>query len=72
MQCTSIEYYEQQYCTFFIDLLSADVTISQGHLGVKLVEFSIAHISCSESCIELKLGTNDDQHINLSDFVFQC
>ena len=40
-----------------------NVTISQGHLGVKLVEFSIAHISCSVSCIELKLGTNDEEGI---------
>ena len=42
---TSIEYYIQQYRTFFIGLLTADVTISQGHLGVKLVEFSIFLIS---------------------------
>ena len=36
---TSIEYYKQQYCTSFIGCL--------GHLAVKLVELSIAHISCS-------------------------
>ena len=42
---TSIEYYKKQYCTLFIGLLTADVTISQGHLGFKLVEFSIGHIS---------------------------
>ena len=35
---TSIEYYKQQYCTLFIGLLTADVTVSQGHLGVKLVK----------------------------------
>ena len=29
--CTSIEYYKQQYCTLFIGLLTADVTVSQGH-----------------------------------------
>ena len=28
------------------------LTLSQGHLCVKLVEFSIAHISCSVSCID--------------------
>ena len=28
-----------------------------------LVEFSIAHISCIVSCIELKLGTNDEEDI---------
>ena len=53
---TSIEYCKQQYCTAY-------VTISQKHLGVKLVEFSIAHISCSVSYIELKLGTNDEEGI---------
>ena len=58
----SIEYYKQQYCTLFIDRLTADVTVSQGQ-GVKLVEFSIAHISCSVSCIELRLGTNDEEGI---------
>ena len=57
---TSIEYYKQQYWTMFIGWLTADVTITQKHLGAKLVEFSIAHISCSVSCIELKLGTNDE------------
>ena len=36
---------------------------SHGHLGVKLVEFSIAHIFWSASCIELKLGTNDVEGI---------
>ena len=41
---TSIEYYMQQYRTLFIGSLTADVTMSQGHLGVKLVEFSIFHI----------------------------
>ena len=41
----------------------ADVTVSQGHLGVKKVEFSVAHISCSISCIELKLVTNDEKDI---------
>ena len=61
---TYIEYYEQQYCrTLFIGLFSADVTISQGHLGAKLVEFSIAHIYCSVSCIELKLGLHDEEDI---------
>ena len=35
----SIEYYNQQYCTLFIGLLTADVTIPQEHLGVKLVEY---------------------------------
>ena len=30
---------------------------------MKLVEYSIAHISCSVSCIELKLGTNDEEDI---------
>ena len=30
---TSIEYYEQQYWTLFIGLLTADVIISQGQLG---------------------------------------
>ena len=40
---TSIVYYKQQYCTLFIGLLTADVTISQGQLGVKVVEFSIAN-----------------------------
>ena len=38
---TSIEYYKQQYCTLFIGLLTADVTISQGNLVVKLVKFSV-------------------------------
>ena len=42
---TSIECYKQQYCALFIGLLTADVTIFQGHLSVKLVEFSIGHIS---------------------------
>ena len=28
-----------------------------------LVEFSIAHISCSVSCTELKLGINDEEGI---------
>ena len=28
-----------------------------------LVEFSIAHISCSVSCVELTLGTNDEEGI---------
>ena len=37
--------------------------ISQKHLGVKLVEFFIAHISCSVSCIELKFGTIDEEGI---------
>ena len=55
---TSNEYYKQQYCTMFIGCFFADVTISQKHLAAKQVEFSIAHISCSASCIELKLGTN--------------
>ena len=32
-------------------------------LCVKLVEFSITHISCIISCIELKLGTNDEEGI---------
>ena len=36
---TAIKYYEQQYCTLFVGLLTADVTISQGHLGVRLVNF---------------------------------
>ena len=31
---TSIEYYKQQDCTLLIGWLSADVTISKGHLGV--------------------------------------
>ena len=62
---TSIEYYNQQYCILFIGWLSTDVTISQGnfHVGVKLVEFPIAHISWSVSCIELKLGTNGEEII---------
>ena len=38
---TSMKYYWQQYCTLFIGLLTADVTVSQGHLGVKLVKFSV-------------------------------
>ena len=38
MQCPlavhpSIEYYKQQYCTLFIGLLTADVTITQGQVG---------------------------------------
>ena len=49
--------YIEQYCTLFTGLLTADMTIPQGHLGFKLVEFSIAHISWSVSCIELELGT---------------
>ena len=44
---TYIEYYKQQHCTLFIGWLSVDVTMSQGHLGGWLVEFSIAHISSS-------------------------
>ena len=60
---TSIEYYKQKYCTLFIGWLTADVTKSECHLGVMLVEFSIAHISCSVSCIELKLGTNDEEGV---------
>ena len=47
-------------------LLTADVTIPnhiRGLLGVKLVEFSIAHISSSVSCIELKLDTDDEEGI---------
>ena len=38
---TSIEHYRQRYCTLLIGFVTADVTISQGHLGVKLVEFSL-------------------------------
>ena len=61
---TSIEYCKQQYCTMLvIGWLTADVTLSQKHLGVNLVEFSIAHISCSVSYIELKIGTNDEEDI---------
>ena len=33
---------------------------------MKLVEFSIAHISCSVSCIELKLGTNNEEGITFN------
>ena len=33
------------------------------HVGVKLFEFSIAHISCCVTCIELKLGTDDEEGI---------
>ena len=47
-------------------LLTADVTmpkISQGHIGVKLVAFSIAHIFSSVSGIELKLDTLDEEGI---------
>ena len=62
-------YYKQQYSTLFIGWLTADVTISQGHLGVKQVEFSIAHISCSVWCIELKLGTNDEEGITQQNLV---
>ena len=61
---TYIESYKQQHCTLFIGCLSVDVTISQGHLGGWLVEFSIAHISSSSvPCIESKLGTNDQEDI---------
>ena len=71
---TSIEYYKQQYYTMFIGWLTADVTISQKHLGAKLVEFSIAHSSCSVSSIELRHGTNDEGilHSRSYHFVFQC
>ena len=58
--------YIEQYCTLFTGLLTAAVTIPQGHLvnlGFKLVEFSIAHISWSVSCIELELGTYDEEGI---------
>ena len=55
--------YIEQYCTLFTGLLTADMTIPQGHLGFKLVEFSIAHISWSVSCIELELGTYDEEGI---------
>ena len=47
--CIRIEYKKQQYYTFIIGWLSAHVTIYQGHCGVKLVQFSITHISCSVS-----------------------
>ena len=60
---TSIEYNKQQHCTSFIGLLTADATISQGYLGVKLVEFSIGHISWSVSPIELKFGTNNEEGV---------
>ena len=46
---TANEYHKQHYSTLFIGLLTADVTISQGHLGVKRVEFSVVHITCSGS-----------------------
>ena len=63
----SIEYYKQQYCTLFNNsVLTADLPVSQGHSGVKLVQFHIAHISLMYhglSCIELKLGTTDDEGI---------
>ena len=38
---------------------------------VKLVEFSIAHISCSVSCIGLKLGTNDAEGITQQIITFR-
>ena len=50
-----------------MELLIADLTmpnhIPRTFLGVKLVEFSIAHISSSVSCTELKLGTDDEEGI---------
>ena len=39
---TYIQCYKQKYCTLFNGWLFADVTISQGHLGVKLVEFLLS------------------------------
>ena len=61
MSTTSIEYYKQQYYTLLIGLLTADVTVSQGHLRVKhfLLPISpeVYHV------LELKLGTNNEEGI---------